>query len=109
MTADEFPGRATNRLSTLVRVELWQLLDQTNTTQVELAQKTGFSVKHINQMLQGKVGITPENADELLAVFGRQLVIGTAPKPDAVLPDVIANGKRGANARPPAEPLRRPR
>lgn len=73
---------ASDRLSILVRVELWQLLDQTGTPQVVLAEETGLSTKHVNQMLNGKTGITPETADRLLAVFDRQLVIGTAPKPD---------------------------
>lgn len=74
-------------VSALVRVELWQLLGQTGTSQVALAQATGFSTKHLNQMLQGKVGISADLGCQLLGALGYELVLAMRPVIAAVRSD----------------------
>lgn len=63
-------------LSTWLRPVLWRLLDDSDVTQVALAEEVGISPKHLNQMLQGVVGIGSTMAARLLAAFGYQLAIG---------------------------------
>jgi HTH-type transcriptional regulator/antitoxin HigA len=41
---------------------LSEVLDDLGMTQTELARRTGLSTKHINQIIRGQVGITPETA-----------------------------------------------
>ena len=45
-------------------------LDELGMTQVEMATRTGFSEKHIHQLIEGKAAITAEAALKLEAVFG---------------------------------------
>lgn len=63
-------------LSVWLRPVLRRLLDSNGVRQVGLAEEVGISPKHLNQMLQGVIGISPEMAERLLAAFGYQLVIG---------------------------------
>ncbi len=44
--------------------------DAAGLTQTELAQRLGFSVKHVNRLLSGQEPVTPETALKLEAVFG---------------------------------------
>ena len=48
---DEHPGEI-----------LVELLKERDLKQTDLCRATGYSPKHINQIIQGKVGITPEFA-----------------------------------------------
>ena len=63
-------------LSTWLRPVLWRLLDSNDVTQVALAKEVSISPKHLNQMLQGGIGIGAAMAARLLAAFDYQLVIG---------------------------------
>ena len=45
-------------------------MDELGMSQIELSERTGFSKKHINQLLKGKVTIIAETAIKLEAVFG---------------------------------------
>ncbi len=44
--------------------------DASGLTQAELAQRLGFSVKHVNRLLAGQEPVTPDTALKLEAVFG---------------------------------------
>jgi len=91
-----------DRLSTAVRAEIWSLLVVSDRSQVWLASETGLTTKHINQMLQGHIGIGCEMAERMLACFGRQLAIGTAPLPGRAMPTpLIKTVRRGRRATPP--------
>jgi HTH-type transcriptional regulator/antitoxin HigA len=48
---------------------LADLLEERDWTQAELAQRTGFTRKHINDLLKGRAGITAETAERLELVF----------------------------------------
>src|SRR3954452_10517712 len=45
-------------------------LDALDMTQADLARRTGLSTKHINQLVQGAVGLTPDTALALEHVTG---------------------------------------
>lgn len=49
---------------------LRELLEDRNMTQKEIAARTGFSEKHVSQILNGKVSITAKFAAALEVVFG---------------------------------------
>ena len=49
---------------------LQETLDYFGMSQVELAQRTGKPLKHINGIIKGKTPIVPETALELERVFG---------------------------------------
>lgn len=46
------------------------LLEERGWNQVELAQRTGYSAKHVNQLLKGEAAITQETAIKLEKVLG---------------------------------------
>lgn len=46
------------------------LLEERGWTQVELAQRTGYTTKHINQLLKGEASITQDTAIKLEKVLG---------------------------------------
>ena len=46
------------------------LLEERGWSQVELAQRTGYSTKHVNQLLKGEAAITQETAIKLEKVLG---------------------------------------
>lgn len=48
-------------------------------SQAEAARALGVSTKHMSQMLTGRVGMSPEWADRITALCGRQLVIASTP------------------------------
>ena len=54
-------------------------VERSGERQYVLAGLAGISAKHLNQMLQGRVGINPDHLDSILAACGRRLVLGTAP------------------------------
>ncbi len=47
------------------------LLDQHGWTQTEMAERTGFTRKHINDLVKGRASITADTAFRLEAVFGQ--------------------------------------
>ena len=49
---------------------LKEILENNNMLQEELAQRTGFSAKHISEVVNGKKGISPKLAKSLECVFG---------------------------------------
>lgn len=49
---------------------LKEILENNNMLQEELAQRTGFSAKHISEVVNGKKGISPKLAKSLEYVFG---------------------------------------
>lgn len=51
-------------------VTLADVLEASNMTQSELAERTGLTPKTISEIMQGKNPITPETATKLSAVFG---------------------------------------
>ena len=59
------PNKAIHSGATLAEV-----LEASNMTQSELAERTGLTPKTISEILQGKNPITPETATKLSAVFG---------------------------------------
>ena len=46
------------------------LLDERGWTQAELAERTGYSTKFVNQLIRGKVSLTGDAALRLETVFG---------------------------------------
>ncbi|SDX76822.1 addiction module antidote protein, HigA family [Amycolatopsis xylanica] len=49
---------------------LKETLEALGITQVDLARRTGFSTKHVNQIIQGSAVLTPETAEVLERVTG---------------------------------------
>lgn len=49
---------------------LQDTLNASNITQLDLAQRTGLTPKHINEIVQGKASITTDTALKLSSVFG---------------------------------------
>ena len=49
---------------------LKEVLDNNNMLQEELAERTGFSAKHISEVVNGKKGISPKFAKSLEYVLG---------------------------------------
>lgn len=66
-------------LSAWLRPVVWHLLNSGGHTQVWLAHTAGVGTKHLNQVLQGKVGLSPDMAVRILAALGYQLVLGITP------------------------------
>jgi transcriptional regulator with XRE-family HTH domain len=54
-------------------------LEAQGLTQAVLAERTGFSTKHVSQMLNARCGMTVKNADTLLRALNREWTVGTAP------------------------------
>ncbi len=54
-------------------------LDAQQLTRAALAERVGFSQKHISQILNARVGLSADNADTLLRALNREWVVGTAP------------------------------
>ncbi|HEV7667029.1 MAG TPA: helix-turn-helix domain-containing protein [Thermoanaerobaculia bacterium] len=46
------------------------LLEERNWTQAELAKRTGFTPKHVNELVKGKATLTPDAARRLSSVLG---------------------------------------
>lgn len=46
------------------------LLDERGWTRAELAERMGFTRKHVNELLKGRAAITPEAASRLSTVLG---------------------------------------
>ncbi len=46
------------------------LLEERNWTQAELAKRTGFTAKHVNELVKGKAALTPDAAGRLSSVLG---------------------------------------
>ena len=46
------------------------LLEERNWTQAELAKRTGFTTKHVNELVKGKAALTPDAARRLSSVLG---------------------------------------
>ncbi len=46
------------------------LLEERNWTQAELAKRTGFTTKHVNELVKGKATLTPDAARRLSSVLG---------------------------------------
>lgn len=65
-----------NALARLVRDEL----DATGWWQKDVAAAVGCTPKHLSQLLTGHQPMTEEWAVRILAVFGRRLVVASAPK-----------------------------
>jgi HTH-type transcriptional regulator/antitoxin HigA len=53
---------------------LFELLETVNMTQAELAERTGLTLKTVNEIVQGKNSITPETANKFSAVFGMSAI-----------------------------------
>ena len=49
---------------------LQEVLDEAGMTQAELAERTGLSAKHINQVIKGHASLTPQTAFRLEPVVG---------------------------------------
>ena len=50
-------------------------LDETGTTQTELAASLGVTQKHISQVLSGKSGLSFDLAERALAALGRRMSV----------------------------------
>lgn len=73
-------SNAERRLREAIRTAL----DETGTTQIELASALGVTQKHISQVLAGKSGLSLDFGERALAVLGRRLrVIVAAAELDA--------------------------
>jgi hypothetical protein len=66
-------------LSVWLRTTLWHLLTVQDHTQAWLANEVGITPKHLNQMLQGKVGISADLGSRMLAALGYELVLAMRP------------------------------
>lgn len=51
-------------------ISIKEKLEENNMNQEELAERTGFSAKHISEVINGKKGISPKFAKALEYVFG---------------------------------------
>ena len=51
---------------------LAEMLDEHKLTQSWLAQRTGYTTKHVNQMVKGKAPITADAAVAIAIAFGRK-------------------------------------
>ena len=49
---------------------IMDILEEKNWTQSEFARRTGYTIKHVNQLIQGKASITKDTALRLERVLG---------------------------------------
>lgn len=73
-------GSAADRLLSMLRIALWDA----DMTQEALAEKIGFTPKHISQVFNDKVRLSFEMAERISAAVGVRLVVGIEPLPALV-------------------------
>lgn len=61
----------------MLRIALWDA----EMTQEQLAQKAGFTPKHISQVFNGKVRLSLDMAEAIATAAGTRLVVGIEPMP----------------------------
>ncbi len=66
-------------MSEQITALLRRLLNETSMTQVDLAQRAGYSEKHVSEILNGRCGFTMEAAERLFGVLGHEPVLTVVP------------------------------
>jgi plasmid maintenance system antidote protein VapI len=69
-----------------LRAVLADELRAARVSQAEAARRLGISAKHMSQMLTGRAPLSLAWADEIAAVCGRELVVGTRLRSDQADP-----------------------
>ena len=76
-TCGQPTGSAEERLRSMLRIALWDA----EMTQEQLAQKTGFTPKHISQLFNAKVRLSLDMAEAIATAAGTRLVVGIETMP----------------------------
>jgi plasmid maintenance system antidote protein VapI len=74
-------GQPVSNSERRVREAIRQALDDTGTSQIELANALGVTQKHVSMVLSGKSGLSFDLAERALAVLGRRLQVLAAVDP----------------------------